>query len=47
MGTQNVHKYILKYFLSTLINSSGTTFTADLHTEALVISKKSFEMEKQ
>ena len=36
---------ILSTFLSTLLISSGTGFTAALHTEELV-SKKSIEMEK-
>ena len=45
-STQNVLKYIRKYFLSTLRNSSAAAFIAALHTESLVISKKSIEIEK-
>ena len=40
ISTQNVLKYILKYFLSTLLISSGAAFTAALHTEAVVLLKK-------
>ena len=37
---------LLSTFLSTLKSSSEITFTAALHTEAPVISKKNIEMEK-
>ena len=46
ISTQNVLKHIVKYFLSTLIFSFETAFTATLHTKAHVIYKKGIEMEK-